>query len=104
MTSLDITSLFTNVPLNEPLNICLNESFDKNNCVSNLDRTNFEKLLRLNTKEPSFYIVTNHKPSNFIKYIYKDNSCYHSREIISAAWILGEKFLLIKKEKQVVLE
>ena len=35
--------------------VCLNESFDKKQCVSSLDRDSFEKLLRLLTKE-SFFI------------------------------------------------
>ena len=55
MASLNITSFFTNIPLDETINICLSESFDKKQCVSNLDRANFEKLLRLATKE-SFFI------------------------------------------------
>ena len=54
MASLDITLLFTNIPLDETINICLNEPFDKKQCVSNLDRANFEKLLRLATKESYF--------------------------------------------------
>ena len=53
MASLNITSFFTNIPLDETINICLNESFDKKQCVSNLDRANFEKLPRLATKESS---------------------------------------------------
>ena len=55
MASLDITSLFTNIPLDETINICSNELFDKKQYVSNLDQANFEKLLRLATKE-SFFI------------------------------------------------
>ena len=55
MASLDITSLFTNIHLDKTINICSNDSFDKKQCVSNLDRANFEKLLRLATKE-SFFI------------------------------------------------
>ena len=55
MASLDITSLFTNIPLDETINICSNELFDKKKYVSNLDRTSFEKLLQLSTKE-SFFI------------------------------------------------
>ena len=55
MASLDITSLFTNIPLDETINICSNELFDKKQYVSNLDRTSFEKLLQLATKE-SFFI------------------------------------------------
>ena len=38
------------------------------------------------------YIVRNYKSSNSIQYICKDNS-YHWIEIISAVWILSEKFL-----------
>ena len=37
IASLDITALFTNIPPNKTINNCLNESFDKKNCVSNLD-------------------------------------------------------------------
>ena len=55
MASLDITSLFTDIRLDETINICLNESFDKKQFVSNPDRASFEKLLRLVTKE-SFFI------------------------------------------------
>ena len=55
MARLDITTLFTNIPLDETINICLNESFDKKQCVSNPDRASFEKLLQLAAKE-SFLI------------------------------------------------
>ena len=48
--------------MNKTINICLNESFDKKRCVSNLDRSSFEKLLRLATKE-SFFIFN----KNFYK-------------------------------------
>ena len=51
MASLDITSLFTDIPLDETMNSCLNESFDQQQCVSNLDRVSFEKLLWLAMKE-----------------------------------------------------
>ena len=33
MAILDITPLFTNIPLEETINICLNESFYKKQCV-----------------------------------------------------------------------
>ena len=55
MASLDTTSLFTKIPLGKTTKICLNESFNKKQCVSNLDQDSFEKLLRLATKE-SFFI------------------------------------------------
>ena len=55
MESLDITSLFTNIPLDGTINSCSNELFDKKQYVSNLDQASFEKLLVLATKE-SFFI------------------------------------------------
>ena len=51
----DITSLFTNIPLDETINICSNELFHKKQYVSNLDQASFEKLLQLAMKE-SFFI------------------------------------------------
>ena len=54
MASIGITSLFTNISLGETRNICLSKSFDEKECVSNLDRVSFEKLLRLPNKEPFF--------------------------------------------------
>ena len=55
MASLDITSLFTDIPLDETISIWSNELFDKKQYVSNLDRASFEKLLRFATKK-SFFI------------------------------------------------
>ena len=55
MASFHITSLFTNIPLDETMSICLNESFDKKQCASNLDQASFEELLRVAAKE-SFFI------------------------------------------------
>ena len=62
MANFDITLLFTNIPQDETINICLNQSFNKQQCVSNLDRVSFQKLLRLATRE-SFLI--------FVKTFYK---------------------------------
>ena len=54
MASLDIISSFTNIPLDETINICSNELFHKNQYVSNLDQASFEKLLQLPTKKSFF--------------------------------------------------
>ena len=51
MARLDITSLFTNIRFGETINICLNGSFNKKQCVSNHDRDSFQKRPRLDTKE-----------------------------------------------------
>ena len=71
MASFDITSLFTNIPLDATVNISLNESFDKKQCVSYLDQASFEKLLQLAMKELVFI---------FDKTIYKqfDNAAMSS--------------------------
>ena len=54
MAILDITSLSSNIPLEETLSICLNESLDRTKCISNLYQSSFEKLLFLATKEAFF--------------------------------------------------
>ena len=71
MASFDITSLFTNIPLDATVNISLNESFDKKQCVSYVDQASFEKLLQLAMKELVFI---------FDKTIYKqfDNAAMSS--------------------------
>ena len=55
MVTFDINLLFANIPLDKTINLCLNKSLDKKQCISNLDRASFEKLLWLATKE-SFFI------------------------------------------------
>ena len=59
MASVDITSLYTNIPLDETISICSNELFDEKQNVSNLDRASFEKLLRFATKDPIFIFDKN---------------------------------------------
>lgn len=55
MCSFDITSLFTNIPLDETLEICLDELFKDNvNNVDNLTRTDFKTLLQLSVKDSYF--------------------------------------------------
>lgn len=55
MANLEITSLFTNIPLDETKNIFLYESFANNQFLSNFCQVNFETLRQLTTKE-SFFI------------------------------------------------
>ena len=50
MTSFDIESLFTNIPLEETMNICVDKLF-----VSNLTKESFRSLLELATLD-SFFI------------------------------------------------
>ena len=58
MASFDVSNLFTNIPLNECIDICIDLLFDNkniihfNNCT--FDRNNFRKLLNLAVKDIHF--------------------------------------------------
>ncbi len=54
MASLDVESLFTNIPLDETIEIVTNKVFEKKNQVNGLYRTDFKKLLTLSTKGTVF--------------------------------------------------
>ena len=55
MASLDIESLFTNIPLNEVIDICIDDLFCDTNTIQNLDRNDMRELLNLAAYE-SFFI------------------------------------------------
>ena len=55
MASLDIESLFTNIPLNEVFDICMDDLFCDTNTIQNLDRNDMRELLNLAAHE-SFFI------------------------------------------------
>ena len=46
MASLDVESLFTNIPLEETISVCCDSLFSNNAKVNNIIRIDFEKLLR----------------------------------------------------------
>ena len=46
MASLDVESLFTNIPFEETISVCYDSLFSNNAKVNNINRINFEKLLR----------------------------------------------------------
>ena len=50
MTSLDVDSLFTNVPLDETIEICVNELFKSSQTVSRFNKQVLE-MLSLTSKE-----------------------------------------------------
>ena len=54
MGSLDIDSLFTNIPLEETIEICTNELFKESETVEGLSKTEFKELLSLATKDSHF--------------------------------------------------
>ena len=54
MASLDVDSLFTNIPLEETINICVDQLFLNNDKVNDLSKTEFHRLLSLVTAESYF--------------------------------------------------
>ena len=55
MASLDVKSLFTNIPLNDVIDICIDDLFCDTNTIHNLDRNDMRELLILAAYE-SFFI------------------------------------------------
>ena len=55
MASFDIKSLFTNIPLTETLNLCVQNLYKNQTHVNNLNESSFYKLLKI-TMFGSFFI------------------------------------------------
>ena len=47
-------SLFTNIPLEEPINICIESIHDQNDSIEVLNKCEFKELLSLATKKSCF--------------------------------------------------
>ena len=54
MGSLDVDSLFTNIPLDETIDICVNHFFDNTDTVEGFTKPEFKQLLCLAIKETCF--------------------------------------------------
>ena len=54
MGSFDAVSLFTNIPLEETIEICTNKLFKEFETAESLSKTKFKKNLSLATKESHF--------------------------------------------------
>ena len=54
MASFDVDSLFTNIPLNETINIIIEKLFSENQTIDNLNKDHLKCLLTLATKESYF--------------------------------------------------
>ena len=54
MGSLDVDSLFTNMHLEETIEICVNELFKESETVEGSSKTEFKELLSLATKDSHF--------------------------------------------------
>ena len=58
MASLDVDSLFTNIPLDETIDICLDNLYNDNENSPNIPKHDFRNLLNIATKE-SFFMFNN---------------------------------------------
>ena len=54
MASLDINSLFTNIPLDETVKICVDSLYSETDCISGLSKDEFSELLSLATNQSYF--------------------------------------------------
>ena len=54
MASLDIDSLFTDIPLDETIDICFNQLFQNTNIFEVFTKTKLKQLLRSTVKESYF--------------------------------------------------
>ena len=62
MTSFDVESLYTNIPLKETIDIIVNSIYDNGNMVRSMSKNGFKKLFELVTEDN--FIIFNNK---FIK-------------------------------------
>ena len=58
MASLDVDSLFTNIPIEETINICVDNLYNDNENLPNIPKHNFRNLLNIATKE-TFFMFNN---------------------------------------------
>ena len=58
MGSLDLDSLFTNIPLDETVDICVNQFFENTDTVEGFIKSEHKQLLCLTIKEPYFIFNT----------------------------------------------
>ena len=58
MASLDVDSLFTNIPLDETIDICVDNLYNDNENPPNIPKHDFRNLLNIATKE-SFFMFNN---------------------------------------------
>ena len=57
MASLDVDSLFINVPFEETINICVNELFKSNSSIHGINKKQITEMFSLTTKESKDYFV-----------------------------------------------
>ena len=57
--SLDVDSLFTNIPLEETINICTNLLYNNEDVIEGINKSEFKNLLSLCTQESHFIFIEN---------------------------------------------
>ena len=57
MGSLDVDTRFTNIPLDETINICISKFFQNTNTVEGFTKSDLKQLLCLATKESCFIFI-----------------------------------------------
>ena len=55
MVCLDIDPIFTNIPLEETIEICTNQLFEESETIGGLSKSEFKKLLSLATKDSHLF-------------------------------------------------
>ena len=57
ISSLDVDSLFTSIPLEETIEICTNELFKESGTIEGLSKSEFKELLALATKDRILFLI-----------------------------------------------
>ena len=114
MGSLDVDSLFTNIPLDETIDICINQLFENTDIVEGFKKSELKQLLCLATKESYFIFngllykqvdgVAMDSPlgpslaNPFLSYYEKNwlNNCLQGFKPVSYRHYVGDIFLLFK--------
>ena len=96
MGSLDDDSLFTNIPLDETINICINTVYSEQDVIQGINKEKFQNILTLATKESCFIF-------NEVLYKRKDGvamGCPHDPTLANAFLCFYEKKWLEKNVLQ----
>ena len=83
MGSLDVDSLFTNIPLEETINICTNLLYDNEDVIEGVNKSEFKNLLSLATRLLRSLLF---RQTGIINLILKSKKVYLSNEI-NLFWI-----------------